>query len=203
MTVFHLVRHGHYGLLDSGVLAGRTPGHSLDAEGRAQADAIARTLGDRPIAAIVSGPLERALETAAPLAQRLGLPVRIDDAIDELDFGEWTGRSWSTLDGDPAWSDWNRFRATAAVPGGETAGAVADRALGLLRRLGAEYRAGDAAEAEIALFSHADVIRKVIATLLGVPIDLARRIAIDPGGRAVVRLAPGRSPAVLALNLPP
>ena len=95
-TTFHLIRHGDYGLLGR-VLAGRTPGHSLSDLGRKQAERVAAALAHRPIAAVVSGPLERARETAAPLAARCGLEVSVDPDLDEIDFGEWTGMAFDAL----------------------------------------------------------------------------------------------------------
>ncbi len=212
MTIFHLVRHGTYGLAAGRVLAGRTPGHALDATGRREAAAIATTLAARPIGRIVSGPLERATGTAAPLAARLGLPVLIDDALDEVDYGAWTGADWSTLGRDPDWLAWNGWRATAAIPGGETIGAVADRAVGLLHRLssatadtggGAEAALFTHAGAEAALFTHADVIRAVLAACLGLASDLSLRIALAPGSRSIVQFEPSAPPLVLGVNLPP
>ena len=199
MTVFHVVRHATYALVGGRVLAGRTRGHALDAVGRAEAERIAATLADRAIGRIVSGPLERATETATPLAARLGLPVLIDAALDELDYGAWTGADWSSLADDPDWRAWNACRGTAAIPAGETIGAVADRAVGLLRRL-ADDLGGDR---EAALFTHADVIRAMLAAALGLAPDLSLRIALDPGSRSIVRFERGTAPAVLAVNLPP
>ena len=199
MTIFHLVRHGTYGLAGGRVLAGRTPGHALDATGRREAAAIATALAASPIGRIVSGPLERATETAAPLAARLGLPVLIDDALDEVDYGAWTGADWSTLGRDPDWLAWNGWRAAAAIPGGETIGAVADRAVGLLRRLSSDI----GGEAEAALFTHADVIRALLAACLGLAPDLSLRIALAPGSRSIVQFEPSAPPLVLGVNLPP
>ena len=199
MTLFHLVRHGTTSLVGGRVLAGRVPGHSLDARGRAEAGALARALGDRPIRRIVAGPLERASETAAPLGDTLALPVLIDGALDELDYGDWTGADWSTLADDPAWIAWNSYRGTAAIPGGETIGAVADRAMALVWRLGDDLGGGG----EAALFTHADVIRALLAVSLGLAPDLSLRIAIDPASRSILRWDRGASPAVLGINLPP
>ncbi len=199
MTIFHLVRHGSTPLAGGRILAGRTPGHRLDDAGRSDAERVATALARRPIGRVVSGPLERATETAAPLAEKLGLPVRIDPALDEVDYGAWTGADWSTLEADPDWIAWNGCRGSAAIPAGETIGAVADRAIGSLRRLADEI-GGDG---EAALFTHADVIRAVLASVLGLAPDLSLRLAVDPGSRSLVRYARGVMPLVLAVNVPP
>lgn len=176
----HLVRHGAYGLIGR-TLAGRTPGHSLNGEGRAQAEAIATFLALRPIAAIVSSPLERAHETAAPLAVRLGVGIAIEPGLNEIDFGDWTGSAFDALHAIPEWHDWNRFRSTMPIPGGETMLGVQARAMAALEGLIAAAPAG-----EIAVFSHADVIKAVLAHCLAMPLDLMPRLEVDPGSRSEV-----------------
>ncbi len=195
-TIIHLIRHGHYPMLDQGVLAGRTPGHGLDAIGRSQADAIAASLASRPITLVMSGPLQRARETAAPLASRFGLEPAIDDALDELDFGTWTGRPWRSLTDDPTWHAWHRLRSVTEIPGGESMLALQARAASMLRRLRITHPEG-----EVALFTHADTIRALLVTLLGMPIDLMLRLEIAPGSRSTVRLA-NDSVCVLGVNHP-
>ncbi|MBB0968351.1 histidine phosphatase family protein [Dietzia aerolata] len=81
----HLVRHGEVHNPE-GVLYGRLPGFRLSELGRSQAETVGRVLGSgHDIVSIVASPLQRAQETAAPLAERLGLPVGIDEDIIEAD----------------------------------------------------------------------------------------------------------------------
>jgi broad specificity phosphatase PhoE len=82
MTVVHLVRHGEVANPD-GVLYGRIPGFHLSEEGVLQAKAAAAFLAGRDVALLLSSPLERALETAAPLAAQFGLEVRMDERLIE------------------------------------------------------------------------------------------------------------------------
>ncbi len=87
-TRVHLVRHGEVENPD-GILYGRLPGFALSAAGRAQADAVADALADRDVAAVIASPLQRARETAAPIAARHGLPVDIDpDLIESTNIFE-------------------------------------------------------------------------------------------------------------------
>jgi len=65
------------------VLYGRIPGYRLSERGERMAQAVAVDLGARDVAAVVSSPLERAQQTAGPLASALGLPVRTDDRLIE------------------------------------------------------------------------------------------------------------------------
>jgi broad specificity phosphatase PhoE len=79
-TVVHLLRHGEVHNPE-GVLYGRLPGYHLSDLGRAMADRVAESLDGRPIQALVASPLERAQETARPIAERFGLPIDTDDRL--------------------------------------------------------------------------------------------------------------------------
>ncbi|MDQ1626815.1 MAG: hypothetical protein QOI54_559 [Actinomycetota bacterium] len=81
-TVVHLLRHGEVHN-PSGVLYGRLPGYQLSALGREMAQRVAEHLRDADVTHLVSSPLERAQETAAPAAEALGLPVTIDERLIE------------------------------------------------------------------------------------------------------------------------
>lgn len=84
-TIVHLVRHGEVHNPD-GVLYGRLPGFRLSELGRSQAEAVGRALGQgHDIVSVAASPLQRAQETAAPLAETLGLPVGIEEDVIEAD----------------------------------------------------------------------------------------------------------------------
>jgi probable phosphoglycerate mutase len=195
-TTMHLIRHGSHDMLGRG-LAGRLAGLHLDDSGRAEADAIAADLAKLPLTALVSSPLERALETATPVAARSGLPVRIDSDLNELDFGRWTGASFEALRDDPEWHAFNRFRSSAGIPGGETMLDAQARAIRAVRRIVREH-----AEGEVAIFCHADIVKAILAHFLGMPLDLLRRIEVAPASRSVLRLF-DEDAVVIAVNLPP
>jgi broad specificity phosphatase PhoE len=76
-TVVHLVRHGQVEN-PRRVLYGRLPGYHLSRRGQAQADLLAGHFGSAPLAAVLASPLERAQQTAAPVAAAHGLEVRTD-----------------------------------------------------------------------------------------------------------------------------
>jgi broad specificity phosphatase PhoE len=82
ITVVHLLRHGEVHNPDH-VLYGRLPGYHLSANGRMMAAAAADFFADRPVAAVFASPLERAQETAQPVAERLGLTITTDDRLIE------------------------------------------------------------------------------------------------------------------------
>jgi broad specificity phosphatase PhoE len=81
-TVVHLVRHGEVSNPD-GILYGRLPGFHLSEEGRLMAKAAAGSLAGRDVAVLVTSPLERAQETAAPLAAQFGLAPQVDGRLIE------------------------------------------------------------------------------------------------------------------------
>jgi probable phosphoglycerate mutase len=90
-TVVLLVRHARTPTTGT-VLPGRTPGLHLSDEGRKEADAVAARIGPlKKVAAVYASPLERARETAMPVARACGRALRIERGLIECDFGEWTG----------------------------------------------------------------------------------------------------------------
>lgn len=172
-TVF-LVRHGSHDRLPH-VLCGRMAGVGLGAVGRAQAERLAEAMQGRSLAALYVSPLERARETAAPLAAKLKVHPRIVDELSEVDVGDWAGRRFVDLDGDPLWTAWNSVRSLTRPPGGETMLEVQARAVGWLDRVRVKHR-----DQRIALFSHGDVIRAMLAYYLGLSLDHLARFEIDP-----------------------
>lgn len=101
-----------------------------------------------------------------------------------MDFGEWTGKTFDELEGDPAWDEWNSARASARPPGGESMAEAVGRAVA-----GLEERAVAHADATFAAVSHCDIIRGVVAHYLGLSLDNLLRFDVDPA--SVTRLAVG------------
>ena len=91
MPILLLIRHGENIFLKQGRLPGLLPGIRLNKRGQEQAAALAETLKTFPIKAIYASPLERAVETAEPLAQALGLPIQLRPGLVDTDVGEWQG----------------------------------------------------------------------------------------------------------------
>jgi broad specificity phosphatase PhoE len=96
-TRVHLLRHGEVHN-PAGVLYGRLPGYRLSERGLAMAARVADVLSRRDVALVVASPLERAQQTAAPLAAALDLPVRTDDRLIEAD-NAFEGRRFGVGDG--------------------------------------------------------------------------------------------------------
>jgi probable phosphoglycerate mutase len=194
VTTFLLVRHALCDPVGKSV-AGRAPGVSLNEEGRRQAERLASALAERRnIDAVYSSPLERSWETARTIAGRLELPVQVSPALTEIDFGEWTGKSFEMLDTDPHWRRFNMYRSGTRVPGGEHMLQVQARAVAELERL--RERHGNSS---VVVVTHGDVVRAIVAYHAGIPLDLFQRIEIDPASVSTLDLTED-SARILQLN---
>jgi broad specificity phosphatase PhoE len=132
MNVVHLVRHGEV-YNPHRVLYGRLPGFTLSQRGIEQAELAARFLAERNIGYIVSSPLERAQQTAQPLARKLGLPVAIDERLIEagnhLEGKQVAGGPGLLTDV----SNWKYFRNPLRPSWGEPYTEIAQRVLAATR----------------------------------------------------------------------
>ena len=155
---------------------------------------LARRMAREPLSEVQTSPRERARATAEAIGAVTGAPVQVVDALDEIDFGDWTGAHFADLDGQPLWDEWNRNRASARTPGGESMGEAADRIERHMERLAAT-RPG----ARIALVTHADMIRALVARVLGLSLDNLLRFEIDPASVSRIEAGPG-GVRVLGLN---
>jgi broad specificity phosphatase PhoE len=193
-TTFYLIRHGMTDLVNVR-LCGRTPGISLNELGRGQAHALADALDGVSFAAIYSSPIERAMETAQALALRRELEVRAAPEFVEVDFGSWTYRTFEDIDRDPEWKRFNAWRSVLRAPGGgESMLDVAMRCTNKLDVLAREHPG-----ARVALVTHADPVRAVIAHSLAMPQDFLMRLEISPASATIVEWGEW-GPRLLAVN---
>lgn len=193
-TVVLLIRHAV--TPTTGVkLPGRAPGLHLSDDGRRQADAAASRLARLPkLAAVYASPLERARETALPIARARGLALRIERDLSELDIGEWTGLSIKRASRKPEWAIIQRHPSGFRFPGGESFLEMQTRMTAAVGRLVARHP-GEI----VAAVSHADPIKAVVAQALGTPLDLFQRIVIAPASISAVVYRP-EGPAILTVN---
>lgn len=103
-------------------------------------DRLGRRL--RGASAIYSSPAERARQTAAPIAAASGLEALVDPALDEIDFGAWTGARFDDLADDPSWQGWNNARDAHRPPGGESMQETQHRMAAWLAAVGACHEDG-------------------------------------------------------------
>src|SRR5688572_6091290 len=139
MTKFFLIRHGSNDFLGKGI-AGRKEGVSLNEEGRCQAERLAEKLARGTVHHIFSSPMQRCRETAAPLAKKLKLEIQISESLNEVDFGDWTGRPLDDLRKLDTWKQWTSYRSGCQIPNGETILRVQERMVAELHRLTANHR---------------------------------------------------------------
>jgi len=177
-----LIRHAAHVELGE-VLSGRRRDIALSEVGLEQAEILGDLLGTEAIAAVYSSPRERAWYTARDIAEPHDLQVQVEERLDEIDFGDWTGLAFSELEGEPAWQEWNEKRSTARPPGGESMAEAVDRAFAFLLEAANNHDG----EALVAL-SHCDIIRGVIARCLGLSLDNILRFDIDPASVSQVLL---------------
>jgi broad specificity phosphatase PhoE len=194
MTTFLLVRHCSVDALGR-YLAGRAPGECLNDAGRAELRSLTERVRTLRFDAVFSSPLERARETAAAFAQCIDGNIEYADELLEVDFGEWTGKTFEALSADPRWSVFNTRRAVTRIPGGELMLETQNRVVAFLQRVAERWPSG-----HIAIVSHGDVLRAAIAFHLGLSLDHLLRFEISPGGMSVLEAGNSGS-RLLALNL--
>lgn len=193
-TLVLLVRHGLTATTGR-VLPGRAPGLHLSDDGRRQADAVAGRLAALArVAAVYTSPLERARETAAPIARARRLALRVERGLLEPDAGDWTGQSLERVSRKPEWRAVQRHPSGFRFPGGESLAEMQARVVAALGRIVARHQG----QTVVAVF-HADPIKAAVAWALGVHLDLFQRIAIAPASvTAIAYRAVG--PVVLTTN---
>jgi probable phosphoglycerate mutase len=188
-----LIRHGATDLTAK-QLVGRTRGVHLSDTGRGQAERLVRRLEGIPVDHIYSSPLERAQETAIPLAGARNLKISTDARLNECDYGSWTGQEFKALRKSDLWKRVQRLPADARFPGGEAVREVQARVVGCI---------DDLAEAHpketVAAFSHGDVIKAALAHFIGVHLDLFQRLHVAPAAISALVLGPG-SPGLVCVN---
>jgi probable phosphomutase (TIGR03848 family) len=182
VTTFLLIRHATNDWVGN-ALAGDLPGVHLNEEGREQARELSHRLSRIKIAAVYSSPLERAIETAEPLANLLGSPVERRPRLIEIGLGQWIGRKVSDLESEPLWRRYNSFRSGTRPPGGELMTEVQTRLIDEMEELRSIHR-----NDTVALVSHGDVIRSGVALYAGLPIDNMLHIEISPASVSVIEL---------------
>src|SRR5215217_3998575 len=183
MTTFFLIRHASCSGLGQ-TLWGRTTGICLNEKGRLEAQRLADRFKGITLQAVYSSPLERALETAEAIARSMRLEVEKNSALNEIDFGEWTGKAFDELSSDERWRRFNTNRSMTTIPGGESFLQVQSRVVTELERLALQHPG-----AAVAIVSHADVIKAVVAYFAATPIDLLQRIEISPCSVSVVAVS--------------
>ncbi|WP_419945409.1 MSMEG_4193 family putative phosphomutase [Candidatus Poriferisodalis sp.] len=194
-TLLLLVRHGL--TPTTGVeLYGRRAGVHLSDAGRQQAQRAAERIAAlrKGVAAVYASPLERAQETAAPIAAAVSRTVRTHDGLNEADMGRWTGRKLNQLRKLAAWSQVQRYPSGFGFPEGETFRQMQARIAATASDLASRHRGST-----VVAVSHADPIRALVADAMGTHLDLFQRIMVSPCSVTAILYA-NDGPMVLATN---
>jgi probable phosphomutase (TIGR03848 family) len=196
MSTLLLVRHG-LTKMTGPVLAGRTPGIHLDERGEKQATAVAERIGVLPLAAVVTSPLERCVETAQAIrdAQQKPPDWHVEERLIECGYGDWTGKAIKDLAKDPLWKVVQAQPSAVRFPNGEGLAEMATRAVAAVRDW--DERLGD--DAVWVACTHGDIIKAVVADALGLHLDQYQRIVPDPCSVSVIRYTKTR-PYVIRVN---
>jgi probable phosphomutase (TIGR03848 family) len=174
VTTVLLVRHGTTPSTGT-LLPGRAAGLHLTDKGVEQAEqAGARIAELKKVDAVYTSPLERARQTAAPIAAATGLKVKVDRGLLECDFGDWTGAELANLMKLPEWRTVQKAPSTFRFPNGESFTEMQVRIVSALDRLRTQHPGGT-----IVCVSHADPIKAAMAHALGTHLDLFQRIVIS------------------------
>ena len=194
-TLVLLVRHGQTPTTGKH-LPGRTPGLHLSEEGQRQAELAAKRIAElKKVDAIYASPLERAQETAAPIAASCGLEVQPESGLLECDFGEWEGLTFREVrERYPAEVETWLGSTAAAPPGGESLDAVAarvDRAVERLRAYGSGV---------VVVVSHVSALKLILREALAAGDAFLYRCHLDPAGMSTVDMWPDGGVSVRSVN---
>ncbi|WP_270888003.1 MSMEG_4193 family putative phosphomutase [Pedococcus sp. 5OH_020] len=204
MPTVLLVRHGHSSANGEGILAGRLPDIHLTDRGREQAAALAQRLSGIPLARVVSSPLERCLETAAPLAAEAQVEVLLEADLQECAYGAWTGRPLAELAKEPLWATVQDDPPNARFPDHETYAAeslreMSERVVAAVRRHDEQVREREGEAALWLLVTHGDLLKAVLADATGAGLSHFQRYTADPASVSAVRYG-GRHTFLLSAN---
>ena len=187
MTRIVLLRHAHSTANAKAILAGRTPGVNLSERGEKQAIEVAERLTGVEFSLIRMSPMERCAQTVQPLidsfpkARSRTLKIEIEEDLVEVDYGKWTGRRLAVLSKERTWKTVQNTPSAMYFPGGEGLLDVQARAMRALSAAAATN-----GKTPKLLVSHGDVIKAIVASVLGTHLDHFQKIVIDPASITVL-----------------
>jgi probable phosphoglycerate mutase len=149
-----------------------------------QATRLGRRVARQRPDLVITSPRRRARETAHVLVAEARCPLQLAPALDEIDFGAWSGQSFAMLARNPHWRRWNAERADTRTPAGDSMLAAQTRIVEFLHELALAH-----AGATLALVSHAEPVRCALLRALGMPLDDWRRIEIGAASLSALRIS--------------
>lgn len=175
MPLMLLIRHGENEYVKTGKMAGQLPNVHLNEHGQKQAAKLAEALRSVPLRAIYASPLERAVETAEPIAEGRKLEIQLRPQLMDNDIGKWHGRTLKQLNRIKKWKIVQQAPSRFTFPEGESFLGTQNRIVSCLDEITATYKPKDI----VAVVFHADPIKLAVAHYLGMPLDHFQRLACD------------------------
>lgn len=178
MPLLLLIRHGENEFVKTGKLPGHLPGIHLNERGQKQAQALGEALKDVPLKAIYSSPLERAMETAEPIAATHKLEILQEPGLRDANVGNWQGKSIRALRLTNAWKVVQQSPSRFHFPEGESFMELQTRIVNVLEGAVKKY---NKPKDIVAVVFHADPIKLAVSHFLGLPMDHFQRLSCDTG----------------------
>lgn len=175
-------------------LGGRTDA-PLDERGRGQAQAAAARLADVALKAVYASPLPRTLETAAVVAGPHKLDVAELPGVLEVDYGRWTDRPLGSVRRTKLWPVIQATPSLVRFPEGETIREAQRRAVDAVEQIADRHH-----NKSVAVVTHADVIKALVAFYVGMPLDCFQRLVVGPASITTLSTGRGARPALLRFN---
>lgn len=200
MPTLLLIRHGENDYVKTGKMAGRIPGVHLNERGKKQAEALAEALKDVPIKAVYASPLERAMETANPIAESHKLKINQEPDLMDTLIGKWQGRSWKILRLTKAWKIVQNAPSRFRFPDGESFPECQMRIVNVLERVIQKH---NKPQDVIAIVFHADPIKLAVAHFLGMPLDHFQRLSCDTGSLTALHVSESNANLIKLNQRPP
>ncbi|WP_341251927.1 histidine phosphatase family protein [Euzebya pacifica] len=197
VATVHLIRHAVTAATGTR-LGGRTDA-PLSEKGRHQAEATRDHLAAVDYHAIYASPLPRTTETAEIIAKPHRKKVRAAEGMIEVDYGRWTDRPLKPLFKNKLWPVIQQTPSLVTFPDGESIRAAQERAVTAIEQIATRHD-----KRTVAVVSHADIIKAVVAFYVGMPLDTFQRLVISPASVTVLTTGRGARPTLHSFNhVPP
>ena len=200
MPLLLLIRHGENDYVKTGKLAGRLPGIHLNDRGQKQAQALGEALKDIPIKAVYSSPLERAMETANPIAESHKLAIIQEADLMDTDIGKWQGKSLKMLRLTKVWKIVQNAPSRFRFPEGESFTEAQSRYVSVLERIIQKHHKP---QDIVAVVFHADPIKLAVSHFLGMPLDHFQRLSCDTGSLTALHVGDASANLIRLNQRPP
>lgn len=184
MPTVLLIRHGENDFVKKSRLAGRMKGVHLNEKGRSQAEQLSKSLSRHKVKAVYSSPLERATETAAPIAAAQKLKVIRRPGLLELDMGKWENKTIKQVARQKLWKVVQQSPSRARFPEGESFAEAQLRIANEIQNLCGQHKPRDL----FVCVGHSDMIKLAVAYFLGLPLDLFQKLVVQPASITTLQI---------------